>query len=213
MTSEQLKLQIDTDITGKTLVKSITPENVGENMKDIVDYVDENFTGVQNLQSILNEGSYAEVDGGNSYAGILDGDINDREVDIFISDGTNNSELSFNNINFKIGQQSNTDSALLSINNGIFKIEHFSLSGQTDIILESPVDLTTIRFPAKTITGNYTINTTPNTTYSVSTLPTGQLNDMAIVTDALSPTYLGALTGGGLVVCPVWHNGTTWVSR
>ena len=36
---------------------------------------------------------------------------------------------------------------------------------------------------------------------------------MAIVTDATAPTYLGTLVGGGAVVCPVWHNGTIWVSR
>ena len=40
MTTEELKLQIDTDITGKTQVKSITPTNVGTNLKAIVDYVD-----------------------------------------------------------------------------------------------------------------------------------------------------------------------------
>jgi hypothetical protein len=41
MSKEQVKLQIDTDITGKTAVKSITPTNVGENMKDIVDLIPE----------------------------------------------------------------------------------------------------------------------------------------------------------------------------
>jgi hypothetical protein len=32
------------------------------------------------------------------------------------------------------------------------------------------------------------------------------------VTDATAPTYLGALTGGGTVVAPVFCNGTAWVS-
>jgi len=49
--------------------------------------------------------------------------------------------------------------------------------------------------------------------YIVSTLPTGVLGDRAIVTDATAPTYLGALTGGGVIKCPVWHNGTSWVSN
>jgi hypothetical protein len=35
----------------------------------------------------------------------------------------------------------------------------------------------------------------------------------AIVTDAVLPTYLGALTGGGAVVCPVFYNGASWVSH
>lgn len=34
----------------------------------------------------------------------------------------------------------------------------------------------------------------------------------AYVTDATTPTYLAALTGGGAVVCPVFYNGTAWVS-
>ena len=40
-----------------------------------------------------------------------------------------------------------------------------------------------------------------------------EINDMAIVTDATAPTYLGALIRGGAVVTPVWHNGTIWVAR
>lgn len=69
------------------------------------------------------------------------------------------------------------------------------------------------RFPNKLNVGEYTIVTTPISSYTVSTLPLGQLNDIAVVTDATSPTYLGALTGGGSVVTPVWHNGTIWVAR
>lgn len=48
--------------------------------------------------------------------------------------------------------------------------------------------------------------------YTVATLPTGVIGDYAYVTDATTPTYLGTLTGGGAVKCPVWYNGTTWVS-
>lgn len=47
-------------------------------------------------------------------------------------------------------------------------------------------------------------------TYTVATLPAGGLGDRAMVTDASSPTYLGALTGGGSTVCPVFHNGSAW---
>jgi len=35
----------------------------------------------------------------------------------------------------------------------------------------------------------------------------------AYVTDAVAPTYLGALTGGGTVVTPVFYNGTAWVAH
>ena len=49
--------------------------------------------------------------------------------------------------------------------------------------------------------------------YTVSTLPEGTQGDTAYVTDATSPTYLGVLTGGGSVKCPVFYNGTAWVSH
>ena len=49
--------------------------------------------------------------------------------------------------------------------------------------------------------------------YTVATLPTGALGMETYVTDAVSPTYLGTLTGGGSVRCPVFHNGTAWVSH
>jgi hypothetical protein len=48
--------------------------------------------------------------------------------------------------------------------------------------------------------------------YLVANLPTGTLGDRAYVTDATSPTYLGTLTGGGAVNCPVFYNGSAWVS-
>jgi hypothetical protein len=61
------------------------------------------------------------------------------------------------------------------------------------------------------------INTTEATTsktggYTVATLPAGVIGMRAYVTDATAPTYLGALTGGGAVKCPVFHNGTAWIS-
>jgi len=52
-----------------------------------------------------------------------------------------------------------------------------------------------------------------STSYTVSTLPAGTQGDTAFVTDATAPTYLGTLTGGGSVVCPVFYNGTAWVSH
>ncbi len=48
--------------------------------------------------------------------------------------------------------------------------------------------------------------------YTVASLPAGTVGDRAYVTDATSPTYLGTLTGGGAVTCPVFYNGTAWVS-
>ena len=41
-----LKQQIDTEITNKTTVSSISPTNVGNNIKAVVDYVDQEIGGV-----------------------------------------------------------------------------------------------------------------------------------------------------------------------
>jgi len=49
--------------------------------------------------------------------------------------------------------------------------------------------------------------------YTVATLPTGNEGDSAYVTDALSPTYLSTIIGGGSVKCPVFYNGTSWVAH
>ena len=51
------------------------------------------------------------------------------------------------------------------------------------------------------------------TGYTVATLPAaGTAGRRTYVTDATAPTFLGTLTGGGGVVCPVFDNGTAWVS-
>ncbi len=51
--------------------------------------------------------------------------------------------------------------------------------------------------------------------YTVATLPaatTALQGSTATVTDATLPSFLGTLTGGGAVVCPVFCNGTAWVA-
>ena len=45
-TSTSIKTQVDLDITNKTTVASITPANVGSNIKSILDYVDQEITAV-----------------------------------------------------------------------------------------------------------------------------------------------------------------------
>lgn len=49
--------------------------------------------------------------------------------------------------------------------------------------------------------------------YTVATLPAGTQGDTAYVTDALAPTYLTAVVGGGAIVTPVFYNGTAWVAN
>lgn len=47
--------------------------------------------------------------------------------------------------------------------------------------------------------------------YTVATLPAGTTGDTAYVTDALAPTFLATVVGGGAVTTPVFYNGTNWV--
>lgn len=52
--------------------------------------------------------------------------------------------------------------------------------------------------------------------YLVAALPTcnaSRLGMQAYVTDALTPTYNGALTGGSTAKVPVFCNGTAWTSH
>lgn len=48
--------------------------------------------------------------------------------------------------------------------------------------------------------------------YTVATLPVaGTAGRMAYVTDALAPSFLTTVVGGGAVIAPVFDNGTNWV--
>jgi hypothetical protein len=49
--------------------------------------------------------------------------------------------------------------------------------------------------------------------YTVASLPAGVLGARAFVTDAVSPTFLGTLVGGGSSFCPVVYNGTAWIAE
>jgi len=49
-------------------------------------------------------------------------------------------------------------------------------------------------------------------TYTVAGLPAaGTMGRRAIVTNALAPTFLATVVGGGAIVAPVYDNGTAWV--
>jgi hypothetical protein len=47
--------------------------------------------------------------------------------------------------------------------------------------------------------------------YTVTSLPASVTGARAYVTDALAPTFLGLLTGGGTTKSPVFYNGTAWI--
>jgi len=47
--------------------------------------------------------------------------------------------------------------------------------------------------------------------YTVAALPTGVVGQRAYVTDAASPSFGSAVSGGGSVVIPVFRNASAWI--
>ena len=60
-------------------------------------------------------------------------------------------------------------------------------------------------------TGDFTAPVRLSHGYTVATLPGGTVGQCAYVTDALAPTFLAAVVGGGAITAPVFYNGSAWV--
>ena len=75
------------------------------------------------------------------------------------------------------------------------------------------VAVATVSSTGLAVTGAISATTTIATGgYTVATLPAGTVGQRAYVTDATTPAYNTALTGGGAVRVPVFRNATVWVS-
>jgi hypothetical protein len=123
----------------------------------------------------------------------VDGDDN------FINNTGSNSGL-YIGANIKTLNVSQTNEIIIG-NDGL------GLGSNTTVIGNSSTTLTAL-------SGNVTAGGTIKTQgYTVATLPAGTLGMMAYVTDAVAPSYLGVLVGGGAIKCPVFYNGTAWVSH
>lgn len=79
---------------------------------------------------------------------------------------------------------------------------------KTFAFLESPTFTGTVTAPTVVSTGVVRLKG-----YTVATLPAGTQGDMCFVTDALAPTFLAALVGGGAVVTKAFYDGTNWVAQ
>lgn len=86
-----------------------------------------------------------------------------------------------------------------------------STATQTALDLKAPLASPTF---TGTVTGPNIVSTSVVRlkNYTVATLPAGTQGDTAFVTDALAPTYLTAVVGGGAIVTPVFYDGTNWVA-
>lgn len=74
---------------------------------------------------------------------------------------------------------------------------------------------TGIRVTTSDASGNQgALGLVPLRGYTVATLPAGQQQGMtAFVTDALAPSYMVGVVGGGAVATVVFYNGTSWISH
>lgn len=90
----------------------------------------------------------------------------------------------------------------------------YRIDGGNDYGLIQSIDNATATYKPLTISASVITFTSPVilSAYTVATLPAGTVGMTAYVTDATAPTYLGTLTGGGTVKCPVFYDGTAWKS-
>jgi len=90
-TNTQIKTQVDLDITSKTTTASITPANVGNNIKTLVDYVDQETATVSLKENLSNKSSaittettdtkYPSIKAVKDY---VDGSIGDAIADVTV---------------------------------------------------------------------------------------------------------------------------------
>jgi hypothetical protein len=133
-------------------------------------------------------------------------------VDINAAYSDNNNGLSDNSARLRIQSGFGLDGAasiLFQVGNGTFTTQAFLPFDSTKNVLNKILPLS-VNGNFADATGNIKLSLQ---SYTVATLPASPTaGDQAMVTDATAPTYLGALTGGGSVVTPVFYNGTAWKS-
>lgn len=155
----------------------------------------------------------ALIDGGNSQITMFDGSTDNRTFSGIISNGTgDSSDFNFQNTNCFIRSEVSGYSGLIGVSSGLPRILRTKSGvGTTEIGIEEPVASTTINTPALSVGGTYIYEVQPKE-YLVSALPTPTGSDtrFAIVTDALAPSYMVTIVGGGSVVCPVFFDGVSW---
>ena len=163
------------------------------------------------LQSVLNNGNYAESPNADSYLFIGLEDVF-PSYDLYLEDGSlwGWQIIQKDYVFQSAGNDITEEYSEIEMSSTNFSLKKYSTVNSTIVNFIEPTANTILQFPTKAA-GTYEI-ATRDKEYTVATLPAGVVGDRAYVTDATAPTYLGALTGGGAVTCPVFHNGTIWVS-
>ncbi len=129
---------------------------------------------------------------------------------VCLGSSTANSLTGSNNvvIGYNLGGASLTSGANNTIVGGGYALPanvsntFYAIAGNVPLII---ADATSVRPQKPIIAPGYTVATLPAASAALK-------GARAHVTDATAPSWLGALTGGGAVACPVFCNGTAWVA-
>lgn len=148
----------------------------------------------------ITTGSHVKLFGGSGYG---TGNTNGGNIDL--KGGTPNGSGSYGSVSIASGVGGTSSTVILNPNGNV-TIGNVNLT-----------DYITIN--SHTISSNQTGNRVALggvlklQGYTVATLPTGSIGDTTYVTDALAPSFLVTVVGGGTVVTPVFYNGTNWVAH
>lgn len=168
MTKEQVKTQIDTDITNKTTSKSISPLNVGSNMKNIIDLIPEGNS--QNLQSVIDSGGYAELVADQELTSI---DISTIGFEFFkgFTDDSYTSKIQISNTyggieNIVKDEVGDLNYGRVNVSNGKTTFtEFFTDKYQTfGFSVENPLTSSNYYLPNKSVQGTYIVATVDDIT-------------------------------------------------
>ena len=119
--------------------------------------------GSQDLQSVINNGNYAGVSEEFSYIQLLGGNIQDRNVEVSITnaDFSAGSNLSMNNNHARLSNSRNNTTGALSIDSGEVTLKQNVTNDSTkriEVGFEDPIGSAYLNFPAKP-SGTYTLAT------------------------------------------------------
>jgi hypothetical protein len=110
----------------------------------------------------------------------------------------------------RVGTAAARDLQLYAGGGGAQRMTIENATGNVGIGTASPA---TAQSGARNLTVNGSVQTARNTVASLPTCNANTEGSRYGVTDALSPTFLGAIVGGGSVHAPVYCNGTSWVAN
>ena len=143
--------------------------------------------GSQDLQSVINNGNYAGVSEEFSYIQLLGGNIQDRNVEVSITnaDFSAGSDLNMNNNHAILSNSRNNTTGALSIDLGEVTLKQNVTNDSTkriEVGFEDPIGSAYLNFPAK-----------PTGTYTLATLDDIKKIDLS---DRIYATKAAAISGG-----------------